>query len=59
MTIEESKNGATVTLYLMEDFKNAYKNSYVLKWSLWWSSCLCGYFFASIFAIFLCIQIFW
>lgn len=29
--------------YLYEDFKHAFTNSYVIKWSIWWAIATCGY----------------
>ncbi|KAJ9581500.1 hypothetical protein L9F63_023326 [Diploptera punctata] len=30
--------------YLWDDFKTAYTNIYVIKWSLWWAFATCGFF---------------
>lgn len=43
----KSRNLTTVLRHLLDDFKAAYWNVYVLKWSAWWSFSACGYYFVS------------
>lgn len=33
----------TAFTYLYSDFKHAFTNSYVIKWSIWWAVATCGY----------------
>lgn len=46
----KSRNLTTVLRHLLDDFKAAYWNVYVLKWSAWWSFSACGYYFVSTYS---------
>lgn len=47
ITVVKSQKLSSVGKRLFNDFKMAYTNTYVLKWSLWWALALCGFFFVS------------
>ena len=47
ISIVKSEKFSVVGKLLWNDFKLAYTNLYVLKWSLWWAFSLCGSYFVS------------
>ncbi|XP_065224126.1 thiamine transporter 1-like isoform X2 [Planococcus citri] len=50
ITIIKSQKLLDVGKRLVHDFRAAYTNIYVLKWSLWWAFALCGFFFVNTYS---------